>query len=76
MRLIFKLNYFSIFAVNIPNIETGLKMNQFEDILRNFVRVRSQEYYKWKEYQYSIQYAGMFYLLLLILTFNVIFLNF
>jgi len=44
--------------VNIPNIETGLRMNQFEDILRNFVRVRAQEYYKWKDFQYSIQYAG------------------
>lgn len=46
--------------VNIPNIETGLKRSEFDDILKNLVRGRAQEYYKWKEFQYSIQYAGTF----------------
>ncbi len=33
-------------------------MYKFEEILKDYVKVRSQEYYKWKDYQYSIQYAG------------------
>jgi hypothetical protein len=44
--------------VNIPNIDTGLIMPQFEEIVREYVRVRAQEYYKWKDYQYAIKYAG------------------
>lgn len=45
--------------VKIPNIETGLIMPEFEKILGDYVRVRAQEYYKWKDYQNSIQYAGL-----------------
>jgi len=33
-------------------------MPQFEEIVREYVRVRAQEYYKWKDYQYAIKYAG------------------
>ena len=47
--------------MKIPNIDSGLRPAQFEEILRDYVRVRSQEYYKWKDYQYSIQYAGMYF---------------
>ena len=46
------------FAVNIPNIDNGLAMSQFEEIIRDYVRVRAKEYYQWKDYQNSIQYAG------------------
>ena len=50
--------------MKIPNIDSGLRPAQFEEILRDYVRVRSQEYYKWKDYQYSIQYAGMYFKML------------
>ncbi len=43
--------------MKIPNIDTGLRITQFEEILRNYVKIRAQEYYKWKDYQYSIQYS-------------------
>ena len=46
------------FLVKIPNIDNGLAMYKFEEIIKNYVKVRTQEYYKWKDYQYSIQYAG------------------
>ena len=44
--------------MNIPNIDNGLAMSQFEEIIREYVRVRAKEYYQWKDYQNSIQYAG------------------
>jgi hypothetical protein len=44
-------------AVKLPNVETGVRLSQFEDVLRDYVRVRAQEYYKWKDYQYAIKYA-------------------
>ena len=43
--------------MKIPNVETGVRMATFEDVLHDYVRVRAQEYYKWKDYQYAIQYA-------------------
>ena len=48
---------YQVAKLKIPNIDTGLRMTQFEEILREYVRVRAQEYYKWKDYQYSIQYS-------------------
>ena len=36
-------------------------MATFEDVLHDYVRVRAQEYYKWKDYQYAIQYADSSY---------------
>ena len=43
--------------MRIPNIDNGVSMFKFEEILKDYVKVRAQEYYKWKDYQYSIQYA-------------------
>ena len=43
--------------MKIPNIDTGIRPAQFDEILKEYVRVRAQEYYKWKDYQYSIQYS-------------------
>lgn len=43
--------------MRIPNIESGLSMAKFDEILRDYVRTRTQEYYKWTDYQYSIKYA-------------------
>ncbi|RNA09672.1 neuroligin- X-linked-like, partial [Brachionus plicatilis] len=48
---------YQVADLKIPNIETGLTAHQFEEVLTNFVKVRTKEYYKWKDYQYSIQYA-------------------
>lgn len=44
--------------MKLLNIDNGLQMDKFEEILRDYVRVRATEYYKWKDYQYRIQYAG------------------
>jgi hypothetical protein len=44
--------------VRIPNVDNGIAMYKFEEILKEYVKTRAQEYYKWKDYQYSIQYAG------------------
>jgi hypothetical protein len=44
--------------VNIPNIDNGITMEKFEEVIKNYVKVRTLEYYRWKDYQYSIQYAG------------------
>jgi hypothetical protein len=56
--------YFSFFLkvifdnlVNIPNIQNGLRMSDFENILRDYVHVRAKDYYRWVDYQNSILYA-------------------
>lgn len=35
-------------------------METFETVLKDYVHVRAQEYYQWKDYQYTLQYAGKF----------------
>jgi hypothetical protein len=39
-------------------VENGVRIADFEEILREYVRTRSKEYYNWKAYQDSIKYAG------------------
>ena len=47
--------------MRIPNVDNGVTMFKFEEIIKDYVKVRTQEYYKWKDYQYSIQYAGEYF---------------
>ena len=42
----------------MPNIETGLKMDDFEKTIKDYVKIRTMEHYKWKMLQNSIKYAG------------------
>jgi hypothetical protein len=44
--------------VNIPNIDSGITMTQFDQILKQNVKTRTMEYYQWRDYQNSIKYAG------------------
>ncbi len=44
--------------MNIPNIDSGITMTQFDQILKQNVKTRTMEYYQWRDYQNSIKYAG------------------
>ena len=45
------------FLVNIPDIETGLRQPQFEQLIKSYVSGRVDDYYKWRDFQNELKFA-------------------
>lgn len=45
--------------MNIPDIENGLRLDQYTDLLQKYVSSRVRDYYDWRDYQNQLKYAGM-----------------
>jgi hypothetical protein len=53
-----KKNLYFFCIVNIPDVENGIRIDQYENILKKYVSSRVEDYYNWRDYQYSLKYAG------------------
>jgi hypothetical protein len=53
-----KNNLYFFCKVNIPDVENGIRIDQYENILKKYVSSRVEDYYNWRDYQYSLKYAG------------------
>ncbi len=47
--------------MNIPDVENGIRVEKYEELLNQYVSSRVEDYYNWRDYQNSLKYAGMFF---------------